>query len=333
MGSSAKKKKEKKKDFQKPKLRVGKAAPKAANTTSTSFTAKKLLVNQQINANAPSLRDQFLHHVSLLSSRTDSQRKESLAYLASSLQSDYRGKPLPLSLKALLDKVLPLLLDSSSGVRSETTKTLQALPKQDVGDYAEQTLPYIRAGMTHLSQEIRRNTLDVLSYLTETCAKELVSAPGGWTKTIHCFATNLGFKDFADNEVWSMHKTGFREDVRSVARTLQVAEQFLTAGLMKDFAHDKENQYSEASAFPLWDFAHHKLPVKSNPYGYLNLFGRPTDDESRQLEDRDERVLEFQDHYYARFAKSLSKAKHEGGDIGRSAGQLLKVIDSACKAE
>lgn len=56
MTTSSKKKKDKKKDFQvrrshslritmsnsrqKPKLRVGKAAPKAANSTSTSFKAK-----------------------------------------------------------------------------------------------------------------------------------------------------------------------------------------------------------------------------------------------------------------------------------------------------
>lgn len=40
MGSSAKRKKEKKKDFQKPKLKVGKTKPKADNFTDTSFKAK-----------------------------------------------------------------------------------------------------------------------------------------------------------------------------------------------------------------------------------------------------------------------------------------------------
>lgn len=40
MGSSTKKKKEKKKDFQKPKLKVGKAKPKASNFTDTSFRSK-----------------------------------------------------------------------------------------------------------------------------------------------------------------------------------------------------------------------------------------------------------------------------------------------------
>ena len=40
MGSSAKKKKEKSKDFKKAKLRVGKARPKPNNFTDTSFKSK-----------------------------------------------------------------------------------------------------------------------------------------------------------------------------------------------------------------------------------------------------------------------------------------------------
>lgn len=40
MGSSTKKKKEKQKDFQKPKLKVGKTKAKAANFTDTSFKSK-----------------------------------------------------------------------------------------------------------------------------------------------------------------------------------------------------------------------------------------------------------------------------------------------------
>lgn len=332
MGSSAKRKKEKKKDFQKPKLRVGKAAPKAANATSTSFKAQKLLINQQINANAPSQNEQYLHHVSLLGSRADSQRKESLAYLASAIQGDSRGRASPLPTKDLLDKVMPLLLDSSSGVRSEMLKAFRALRKRDLGDYAETVLPYIRAGMTHLSQDIRRNTMDVLAHFVASSGKALVSAPGGWIKTLQCFTNNLGFKDFPENEAWSLHKTGFREDAKSVAKTLQVTELFLNAGLLEDFSEGKEN-YDPAHDFPLYDFAHHQISAKSNRYGYLNLFGKPLDNDSRQLEDREERVLEFRDRFQARFTKSLASARQEGGEVGRSAGQILKIIERACKEE
>lgn len=40
MGSSTRKKKEKQKDFKKPKLKVGKAKAKPANFTDTSFKSK-----------------------------------------------------------------------------------------------------------------------------------------------------------------------------------------------------------------------------------------------------------------------------------------------------
>ncbi|KAI9744343.1 MAG: rRNA processing protein, partial [Chaenotheca gracillima] len=68
MGSSAKKKKEKRKDFQKPKLKVGKAKPKAANFTDTSFRSKGIVLKQQsLSTVAPTFQAQFSHHLSLLS--------------------------------------------------------------------------------------------------------------------------------------------------------------------------------------------------------------------------------------------------------------------------
>lgn len=332
MGSSAKKKKEKKKDFQKPKLRVGKTIPKAANSTSTSFKAKQILVNQQINVNAPSLRDQFLHHVSLLSSRSDSQRKESVSYLTSTLQNEIRGNFSFLPMKDFLEKIMPLLLDSNSGVRTEMAKLFQALPRTEIGDYAEPILPYVRAGMTHLSHDIRRITLDLLSNFIKTSGKQIVSAPGGFCKTLQCFTTNLGFKHYIGHESWSVHKTAFREDTKSIARTMQVAEQLLTAGLLDDLK-DVTGSLDPAQDFPLWHFACHKIPCKSNPYGYLNLFGKPLDNASRQLEDRDERVQAFRDQFYDKYTSSLERAKTEGGEVGRSAGQLLSLIETACKLD
>lgn len=333
MTSSAKKKKEKKKDFQKPKLKVGKSAPKAANSTSTSFNAKKLLVNQQIKSEAPSQREQFLHHVSLLSSRTDSQRKESLAYLTTVLQGEYRTEHLPFSIESFLEKVTSLLLDSNQGVRNQAFKLVTALPQRDLAGSVFRMLPYIRAGLMHLSQDIRRNMLDVLSYLLTVFSIELVAAPGGWTKTTQCFANILGFKDSTESETWSMHKTGFREDARSIARTLQVAEQFVTAGLAPSSSKQSSgtgdvDHPDKYISLCMWDRQHHCISDKSDPYGYLNLFGPPPDDDSRQLEDLEARTLEFQQKFYSRFTKSLGKAKQEGGEVGRAAGQLLKTIET-----
>ena len=48
MGSSTKKKKEKQKDFQKPKLKVGKTKAKPANFTDTSFKSKGKYIPQVV---------------------------------------------------------------------------------------------------------------------------------------------------------------------------------------------------------------------------------------------------------------------------------------------
>ncbi|KAJ3498984.1 hypothetical protein NLG97_g689 [Lecanicillium saksenae] len=87
MGSSMKKKKEKAKDFQKTKLKVGKTKAKASNFTDTSFKSKAIVMgHQSLSTEAPDVVQQFKHNLSLASSsRSDKQRKDALAYLTSQL--------------------------------------------------------------------------------------------------------------------------------------------------------------------------------------------------------------------------------------------------------
>ena len=72
-----------------------------------------IVVNKQsLNTSAPSATAQFDHHLSLLTSRSDSQRRESLSYLTSAISGSQK-LPQPVSL--LLPKLLPLTLDASNG--------------------------------------------------------------------------------------------------------------------------------------------------------------------------------------------------------------------------
>ncbi|RMZ90228.1 hypothetical protein DV736_g2537, partial [Chaetothyriales sp. CBS 134916] len=146
MTSSAKKKRERKKDFQKPKLKVGKAKPKAVNHTDTNFRAKAIVLNQQLSVDAPSASAQFSHHVSLLSSKSENQRRESLVFLAACLDSAKTTAALPLTISAFLEKLCPLILDGSNGVRSQLLKLFQTIPPADIKDRVARLLPHIRAG-------------------------------------------------------------------------------------------------------------------------------------------------------------------------------------------
>lgn len=329
MGSSAKKKKEKKADFQKVKLKVGKSRPKAQNQTNTDFKAKAIVLNQQIAASTPDLVAQFKHHVSLLGSRNEAQRKESLAWLTTAIVARRHATVLPTATVTLLDKLLPLLLDASVQVRNQLEKLLKVLPPHDLADHISKVLPYVRASLTHLSASIRSTGLDVLSYLlsqSATIAPELISSAGGWTKTLDCLATLLGWRNLNARESWSMAKAGFRGDAKVIARTMQVLEQLLSAGLKVEMQPQVD---WAAINFPLWDCQYHCMPIRSNVYGYLNLFGPPPDEDEIMLDDQEERLRAFEDRFGVAFRLGLDGARREGGDIGRVAGSINKILKTA----
>lgn len=324
MGSSAKKKREKKKDFQKVKLKVGKTRPKADNATETSFRAKAIVLNQQLNVDAPNIIQQFHHHVSLLTSKADSQRRESLAFLTTYLSSaTTTGTILPLTTGSLLDKACPLLLDGSASVRVQLLKFLQALPTNDVQDEIPRLLPHVRAGMTHLSRDQRLYAVDVLSWIIATAPNELVSCAGGWISTLECFTTMLAWRS-ADIGKWSAMKPTMG-DPKSTAKVITALAEFLEAGLLEEST--KENQQPLASSFPYWDLQHHRLATKSNAYAYLNLFGAVQDKKSQMLEDREDRLHIYNDSFRPLVDAGMLAGKKEGGEIGRATGLLAKVLD------
>ena len=325
MTSSAKKKRERKKDFQKPKLKVGKAKPKPSNQTDTSFRAKAIVLNQQLNVEAPTLSAQFLHHVSLLSSRSDSQRRDSLSFLTTCYTTSEKPPSFPLTTGALLEKLCPLMLDGSGAVRSQLLKLFQSLPRHDIQDHVPKLLPHIRAGMTHLSKDIRLTSIDVLSWLTAIAGAELVSCAGGWYKTLECFTTMLAWTS-SDIGKWSTSKPSLG-DTKATAKIVTVLAEVLEAGLLD--TSTKENEHVIADAFPLWQTYYHQIPTKSNAYSYLNLFGPPRDAKNQMLEDREDRLQVYNDPFRSLVEAGMSAGRREGGELGRATGLLSKVLDRA----
>ena len=332
MGSSAKKKREKKKDFQKAKLKVGKARPKPANSTDTSFRSKAIIISQQsLSLTAPSVSSQFSHHVSLLTSRSESQRKESLAYLTTGVASRPVGSPLQLPASTLLPKLCPLILDGSSGVRNQLLKVFQALPDGEVADHAAEILPYIRAGMTHLAADIRMSAVSVLSWLTRVAGSEVVSCPGGWYRTLDCFMTVLGWNGEGEAK-WASNKPMFAKSAvegKPLIRNMQVLAEFVAAGLDDGIDVNDAKECHQRSSFPLWDVKHHYVPEKSNAYAYLSLFGTPKDDDNAMLEVREDRLRVFDERFRTVVELNLDSAKSEGGELGRAAALMTKALKAA----
>ncbi|KAL8723827.1 MAG: hypothetical protein Q9181_007162 [Wetmoreana brouardii] len=328
MGSSAKKRKDKKKDFQKPKLKVGKARPKPANFTDTSFRSKSIVLHQQsITTAAPSATSQFSHHVSLLSSRTDSQRRDSLTYLTTAITTRPTNAPLQQPVSVLLPKILPLTLDGSQGVRLQLLKLLRALPSNDVEDHIDQVLLYVRAGITHLAADIRSSTLDMLGWALECSGNALVSCAGGWVKTIKSLIVMLGWPMESSVAAWSSGKTSFgkpRSEGKVMVKSLSTMATLLRVGL-EDSLQEKDKQ-STALRFPQIDTEQHLISKRSDCFSHLNLFGPARDEEAHIYEDREDRQRIFHRRFRASIEHGLEVAKQEGGEVGRAAAGVQKAI-------
>ncbi|KAH7116955.1 rRNA processing protein Ipi1 [Dendryphion nanum] len=326
MGSSAKRKKEKKKDFQKPKLRVGKAKPKAANHTDTNFKAKSIVLTQQsISANAPTLAAQCSHHMGLLSHRSDSQRKESLAYLTTAVTSVPPGFPLPQPASVIIPGVQRLILDGSNSVRQQLLKLLQALPKGDIAGCSDQLLLHTRAGMTHLATEIRIFSLDILEWLLSVAGDEVVSCAGGWVKMLKCFLGLLGWQSETAGK-WSAPKAAGKSagDAKIQVKQMNVLTSFLRVGLVPSQA--ALSVQPAGASFPLWQTEHHLLSERSSAYAHLNLFGAARDEEAEMYEDREDRQRVFHDRAEAAIVAGLEQATKGGGELGRAASQMRKIV-------
>ncbi|KAE8441706.1 rRNA processing protein [Mollisiaceae sp. DMI_Dod_QoI] len=327
MGSSARKKREKKKDFQKTKLKVGKTKAKPDNFTDTSFKSKSITVNQQsLSINAPSSSSQFSHYLSLASSsRSDTQRRDALSYLTTQLASQPVNAPLPLPTAILLPKLLPLILDGSSSVRSQLLKFLRLLPQADIADRAESALLYIRAGMTHLAAEIRADALATLEWLLEVAEDDVVTCPGGWVKTLKSFMSMMGWAASSTTTKWTAaSKASFGKSGKSFPKQLLVLAQFLKAGLVE--AQDEMGAKSVGATWPTGNFQNFMIPTRSNAFAHLNLFGSSRDEEGEMYIDREGRQRVFQKNFLAAVNTGVENAKKEGGEAGRAAAVLAKVL-------
>jgi len=342
MGASAKRKKEKKADFVKPKLKVGKTAPKAANSTSTAFKAKSIVLNQtSLSSSAPTSTALFTHQLSLLSSKQDTQRKDALQSLTNSLAGlkDNDDAALPQPAITILHKARPLLIDPSKSIRENVLKLFRALPAAEIRPNVAEILIYVHIGMTHMSAAIRESILDVLAFLLESAGAETVGCPGGWVKSLRRFVAVLNWAARApvtaaaadgdkDKDAWTSTSSSKPADAKLRAKTMTLLALFLATGLRSPDALDSADMRSARAArmWPLWNTEMHVLGRKANPYGYLNLFGAVRDEEGEMYDDAESRAEVYGELFHEGVLKGMKAAKREGGEVGRAGSALDKVI-------
>ncbi|KAL2042706.1 hypothetical protein N7G274_004465 [Stereocaulon virgatum] len=341
MGSSAKKRTDKKKDFNKPKLKVGKSRPKPTNFTDTSFKSKSIvLAHQSITTTAPTQSSQFSHHLSLLSSKSSTQRRDSLAYLTTAVASRPAGSPLPQPISVLLPKLNPLILDGANGVRSQLLLLLRALPAKEIEPHIGQVLLYIRAGLTHLAADIRSSATETLLWALETCPDEVVSCAGGWIKTLKCLLTVLHWHDPVQRTTaltgggtsnWTSSKAAGLGNAGAKGnlpvKTLNVLAAFLRAGLVPAPGERENTPFQSKWPFPLRHVECHMLPKRSNAFAHLNLFGAPRDEEGEMYIEPEDRQRIFHRRFQRAVNMGVEAGKREGGEVGRATAAVGKTVE------
>ncbi|KAL2827711.1 Rix1 complex component [Aspergillus cavernicola] len=357
MGASQKRKKEKQLDFKKPKLKVGKAKAKPENFTDTSFKSKSIILNQQsLKLTAPSPSTQFTHTISLLSSKSDPQRRDALAHLTTTISSAPTHAPLTTPVSAMLPSLLPLLLDPTAAVRTNLLKLFRVLPESDIQDHVAQLLPYLRAGMTHLAPDVRVSAVEVLSWLVGVAGGEVVACAGGWVKTLNCFLSVLGWhveggskwtsvstsststsssttaSSSAGGARGSFGKAGSKG--RPQVKVLTVLAEFLQAGIGSVSESEAEAIESESGgggggSFPIMQLPAQMIPQTAAPYIHLNLFGKPRDEEGEMYETREDRYRVFEGRFLGAVEKGVEGARQEGGEVGRASAGVRRVLIEA----
>ncbi|KAI1181104.1 Rix1 complex component [Nemania sp. FL0916] len=324
MGSSNKKKKEKKKDFQKPKLKVGKTKPKASNFTDTSFKSKSIVLQQQLSEIAPDAVERFKHQLSLTSSRTDTQRRDALAYLTGQLSTSPPTNPVGVS--TLLQKVLPLMPDSSKSVRSQLLKLLQKLPADEVRPHLQKAMLYIRGAMTHLSQDVKDDGLGYMEWLLDAAGEDVVASPGCWVKPLKDFMSVLGWAisttpSLATKGGWtSAPRTTFGSKMfgHSFPRQMMVLAKFLELGLRPEMSIPwTPNDWASSMSL---------MPRTPDPFGYLGLFKPPRDEDGEIYRNREDRQDIFARRFMDAVEAGVDMAKKEGGAAGRAAAVLDQAL-------
>jgi pre-rRNA-processing protein IPI1 len=309
------------------------------------------VLQQSLTTNAPSINDQFSHHLNNINHKSESHRRDSLANLTSTLLALPPNTQPPQPVSVILQKAQPLIRDTSTAVRTQLLKLLSALPAEDVKSHAERLLLWVQLGMTHLSTPIRLSSLDVLEWLLNTAGEETVSCPGGWTKTLKCFAGLLGWDTVPPNmkngirgpatmtgSSWTSTPTTAGKssmDLKLLTKTLTVLTLWLETGLLPSRTATNQDALAAAHArryFPLWNMEQHMLPIRlgsSDPFGHLNLFGAPKDEEGRAYEGLGERRRVFDIRWRWGFLAGAERVKLEGGGVGRAAVVVEKIIRAA----
>lgn len=349
MGSN-RKKKEKKKDFQKRKLRVGKTAARADNHTDTSFTAKTISLPSQSLAKKPdsdAVTEQvdLTHHLLLTKHHAAATRKEVLLYIQNHLPSN------PSLYKQILTLTVSLVTDQSNGVRLAFVSLLAACAQKQPGLlelHMRSIVLFVHSAMSHIQGDIRGTSSAVLKVLVDHAAPALVK--GHFVKTLRSYFSLMSWTLSGDKKAVSLavNTSAALGGASKKARVahLTVLQKFLDAALFESTQeqpsaidwtttstiHPQTSRFmlpSNPQAYAPLKLFYHELPsnrieddgdVEDGAYSLRDIDNVSTEDQATRR-----KILH--DVFLGPLKKNLTNIVREGGEAGKEANSCLVTLD------
>lgn len=346
-----KKKAEKKKDFQKRKLRVGKTSARPDNYTDTSFSAKSIsLPNQTIakhKTGSGQLKDpngdvDLSHYLQLAKHHLASTRKEVLAFIEAHLPSNSA------SYKQILTQTLSLLTDECGSVRRAFVSLLSACADRQPGFlqlHMRSIILFIHSAMSHIRSEVRASSTQALNVLVTKAANALVT--GFLVKTLRSFFSLLSWTLTDDTKAVSLavNTTASLGGVSKKTRAYHIAvlTRLLDAALFADNSDSASMDWTKCSAIhpqtrqfmlPLnpQEFAQLKLFVNELPNqetsgAVLSDIYSLADINAVSTEDIETRRKIVKDVFLKPLRRNISVAARDGGEVGLEANKCILILD------
>lgn len=324
MGSK-KKKSEKKKDFQKPKLKVGKSAVRAANHTDTSFSARTIKVASQLTRPASADAD-LARQLALCRHHSAATRKEVLTHLAANLP-----KASSSTYKQILTSTVSLVTDPDPSVRAAFVALLVACAEVRSGlldVHMTLLVLFVHLAMLHIQPDVRASSTAALQVLADHAPLLLVQ--GHFVKTLRAFFTLMAWKmeegKSAVSVVTAPTTGGLpRARARHVAVLRKILEYAVYGDRLLNLAPGADVQTPHPHT------AAHLIPISSQAFVSLRLFSQElpagvSDVDSVATDDEATRRKIVRDVFAVLLRRNLENMVHEGGEPGKEATQLLEFL-------
>ena len=220
------------------------------------------------------------------------------------LSQNLTGSSNSTSLSPLISHLAPLILDTSSQVRSALVELFEHLspgvvPKEALQAHVPMLLLYIQSAMTHIQSDIRSQSTKFLAWLLDIGGTEIVKA--SWTTVLATYAVLLGWTADGREKARIQLDRGSSMvgNVMVTKRHVSVLYSLLSRG-MSEISASKPNRpkllnynTTRLTALQHPRIECYLLPTHSAPFAHLNLFSSTTTDPQLSSHDITSRRIQF----------------------------------------